>query len=63
MARDMTLFVDDDGTAYHLYASEVSVKTPRLRYPVGKGVTLSRLRRFVPAGMFDRSLRKQFQLD
>jgi beta-xylosidase len=22
MARDMTLFVDDDGTAYHLYASE-----------------------------------------
>lgn len=22
MARDMTLFVDDDGTAYHVYASE-----------------------------------------
>ncbi len=22
MARDMTLFVDDDGQAYHLYASE-----------------------------------------
>ena len=29
----------------------------------GKGAALSRLRRFVPAGMFDRSLRKQFQLD
>src|SRR5437868_8650753 len=36
---------------------------PKLRYPVGKGVTLSRLRRFVPAGMFDRSFRKQFELD
>ena len=22
MARDMSLFVDDDGSAYHLYASE-----------------------------------------
>src|SRR5204862_1233341 len=36
---------------------------PKLRYPVGKGVTLSRLRRFVPAGIFDKSFRKQFQLD
>jgi NAD(P)-dependent dehydrogenase (short-subunit alcohol dehydrogenase family) len=43
--------------------SALTAKSPRLRYPVGKGVTLSRLRRFVPAGMFDRSLRKQFQLD
>jgi len=41
----------------------LTVNSPRLRYPVGKGVTLSRLRRFVPAGIFDRSLRKQFQLD
>ena len=41
----------------------LTVKWPRLRYPVGKGVALSRLRRFFPAGMFDRSLRKQFQLD
>src|SRR5438874_2573873 len=32
----------------------VTVKSPRLRYPVGKSVTLSQLRRFVPAGMFDR---------
>src|SRR5437773_9298350 len=36
---------------------------PKLRYPVGKGVALSRMRRFVPAGMFDKSFRKQFQLD
>src|SRR5438105_847663 len=36
---------------------------PKLRYPVGKGVALSRMRRFVPAGMFDKSFRKQFHLD
>src|SRR5205814_1995132 len=36
---------------------------PKLRYPVGRGVALSRMRRFVPAGMFDKSFRKQFQLD
>jgi len=36
---------------------------PRLRYPVGGGVALSRLRRFVPAQIFDRQFRKQFQLD
>src|SRR6266511_3202869 len=41
----------------------LTAKSPRLRYPVGKGVALSRLRRFVPAGMFDKSFRKQFQLD
>lgn len=37
--------------------------SPRLRYPAGEGVLLSRLRRFVPAGVFDKSLRKQFHLD
>jgi NAD(P)-dependent dehydrogenase (short-subunit alcohol dehydrogenase family) len=36
---------------------------PRLRYPVGEGVTLTWLRRFVPARMFDRSFRKRFQLN
>ena len=37
--------------------------SPHLRYPVGEGKTLSRLRRFVPAQMFDKSFRKQFRLD
>jgi NAD(P)-dependent dehydrogenase (short-subunit alcohol dehydrogenase family) len=37
--------------------------SPRLRYPVGMGATLSRLRRFVPPRMFDKTFRKQFQLD
>jgi short-subunit dehydrogenase len=41
----------------------ISADRPRSRYPVGDGVTLSRLRRFVPARMFDRSFRKQFHLD
>jgi NAD(P)-dependent dehydrogenase (short-subunit alcohol dehydrogenase family) len=40
----------------------VTVKSPRLRYPVGKGVLLSRLRRFVPAGVFDRAIRKETRL-
>ncbi|MCI0537886.1 MAG: oxidoreductase [Verrucomicrobiales bacterium] len=40
----------------------LTAKSPRLRYPVGKGVALIRMRRFVPAGMFDRSFRKQSQL-
>jgi RND family efflux transporter MFP subunit len=41
----------------------LTAKSPRLRFPVGKGVALSRMRRFVPAGMFDQSFRKQFQMD
>ncbi|HSU52653.1 MAG TPA: oxidoreductase [Candidatus Dormibacteraeota bacterium] len=40
----------------------VTEKMPRLRYPVGKGVLLSRLHRFVPAGIFDRAIRKESRL-
>jgi NAD(P)-dependent dehydrogenase (short-subunit alcohol dehydrogenase family) len=36
---------------------------PHLHYPVGEGVTLSRLRRFVPVRLFDRRFRKRFQLN
>ncbi len=54
---------DDPRTVAEAVCHAVTVKSPRLRYPVGKGVALSRLRRFVPAGMFDKSFRKQFQLD
>ena len=44
MARDMTLFVDDDGEAYHIYASEengtlhISLLTDDWLKPVGKYV-------------------------
>lgn len=41
----------------------LTAASPRLRYPVGSGVTLSRMRRFVPAGMFASSFRKQFRMD
>lgn len=55
------------GDQPHLVAVAVitalTAKSPRLRYPVGKGITLSRLRRFLPAGMFDQAIRKEFQLN
>ena len=39
-------------------------KRPKLRYPAGpKAKQLALLRRFVPAAAFDKSFRKQFQLD
>jgi NAD(P)-dependent dehydrogenase (short-subunit alcohol dehydrogenase family) len=41
----------------------LTAPSPRLRYQVGEGVTLKQLRRFVPAGMFDKSIRKRFRLD
>jgi len=54
---------DDPRTVADTVFYALTAKSPRLRYPVGKGVALSRMRRFVPAGMFDKSFRKQFQLD
>ncbi len=41
----------------------VTAKSPRLRYPVGKGVLLSRLRRFAPVALFDRAIRKESGLN
>lgn len=40
----------------------LTAKSPRLRYPVGKGILLSRLRRFAPTSVFDRGIRKESQL-
>ena len=54
---------DDPRMVAEAVWNALAAKSPRLRYPVGKGVAMSRLRRFVPAGMFDKSFRKQFQLD
>jgi NAD(P)-dependent dehydrogenase (short-subunit alcohol dehydrogenase family) len=52
----------------HLVAAVVekalSAVQPRLRYPVGKrAALLAKLRSFMPASLFDRSFRKEFQLD
>jgi NAD(P)-dependent dehydrogenase (short-subunit alcohol dehydrogenase family) len=42
----------------------VTAREPRLRYPVGRNASLlSKLRSFLPAGMFDRSLRKEMLVD
>src|SRR5436189_2006218 len=54
---------DDPRMVAEAVWNALTAKSPRLRYPVGKGVALSRMRRFVPASMFDKSFRKQFQLD
>src|SRR6185503_15585096 len=54
---------DDPRKVAEAVWNALTAKSPRPRYPVGKGVGLSRMRRFVPAGMFDKSFRKQFQLD
>ena len=51
---------DDPQMAAKAVWNALTARSPRLRYPVGKGVALSRMRRFVPAGMFDKSFRKQF---
>src|SRR6266699_3349909 len=53
---------DDPRMVAEAVRNALTAKSPRLRYPVGKGVALSRMRRFVPASMFDKSFRKQFQL-
>jgi NAD(P)-dependent dehydrogenase (short-subunit alcohol dehydrogenase family) len=39
-------------------------KNPRMRYPAGKRAgLLARLRRYMPAGIFDTAIRKQFRLN
>ena len=54
---------DDPRMVAEAVWNALTAKSPRLRYPVGKAVTLSRVRRFVPAGMFDKSFRRQLHLD
>jgi hypothetical protein len=36
---------------------------PKLRYRVGQARSLSRLRRFIPERLFDKSFRGRFPLD
>jgi len=56
-----------NGDNPHLVAEAVftalTAKSPRLHYPVGEGIKLSRLRRFLPASIFDQAIRKEFQLN
>ena len=55
---------DDPSLVATVIAEALADEHPRLRYPVGKGAgTLAKLRSFLPARLFDRSFRKQFQLE
>lgn len=63
MARRSLEQGDDPRLVAEAVWTALTVKSPKLRYPVGQAVLLARLRRFMPAAMFDRSLRKQYQLD
>lgn len=57
----------ENGDAPQLVAEAVlravTAKSPRLRYPVGKGVLVSRLHRFAPVALFDRGIRKESGLN
>jgi NAD(P)-dependent dehydrogenase (short-subunit alcohol dehydrogenase family) len=54
---------DDPRLVAEAVFTALTARSPRLRYPVGKGVTLSRLRRFLPASLFDLAIRKELQLN
>jgi len=54
---------DDPYDVAEVVYDAASAKSPRLRYPVGEGVRVSRLRRFVPSRIFENVLRKRFELD
>jgi short-subunit dehydrogenase len=54
---------DSPGVVADTVVLAATASRPKHRYPAGKAAKqASVLRRFVPAGMFDRSLRKQFRL-
>src|SRR5213595_1295107 len=53
---------DDPHAVAEVVYEAVTAKSPRLHYPVGEGVMLSWLNRFVPARMFDGVFHKRFQL-
>lgn len=54
---------DDPRQVAETVFKALTAESPRLRYPVGQGVTLSRLRRFLPERLFDSAIRKEFQLN
>jgi NAD(P)-dependent dehydrogenase (short-subunit alcohol dehydrogenase family) len=54
---------DDPRTVAEIVYTAATSKSPHLHYPVGAGVMLSRLHRFIPERMFDSQFRRRFQLD
>ncbi|MFE0755847.1 oxidoreductase [Inquilinus sp. NPDC058860] len=63
LARDMVSTGDDPKVVADVVLKAATDARPRRRYTAGKVARqVSLLRRFVPAGMFDKSLRKQLRL-
>ena len=55
---------DDPSVVARTVLEAANAKKVRLRYPAGKRAgLLSRLRRYLPAGVFDSALRKEYRLD
>src|SRR3954471_10440997 len=55
---------DDPSVIAAAVLEAATAENPRLRYPAGKRAgLLARLRRYLPAGVFDSAIRKQFGLD
>src|SRR5205814_5990218 len=55
---------DDPSVIAAVVLEAATAKKPRLRYPAGKRASLlARLRRYMPAALFDNAFRKQFRLD
>jgi NAD(P)-dependent dehydrogenase (short-subunit alcohol dehydrogenase family) len=55
---------DDPRLVARTVLQAIATSRPRLRFPVGKGAgMLAKLRSFLPAAMFDHSLRKQFHVE
>src|SRR5438876_4870703 len=55
---------DDPAVIAAIVLEAATAKMPRRRYPAGKRAgLLPRLRRYLPAGVFDSAIRKQFRLD
>ena len=67
-ALDATRAYEEKGPGPELVAETLleimSSNTPRLRYPIGQQAkSVARLRRFLPAGMFEQGVRRTFSLD
>ncbi len=55
---------DDPSVVAQTVLKAATARKPRLRYPAGKRAgLLARLRRYLPAGLFDSAFRRQFRLD
>ncbi len=64
VVRDNVQAGEDPEVVAAAVIEAAGARRPRRRYPVGKKAALfARLRSFMPAGVFDGALRKQFGLD